>query len=53
MLVFYGVYYWATLNECFNGQYDFTDQPEFGEPDESTLSISQSEFDKIWNTALR
>lgn len=51
--VFNGVYYWATPNEYFNGQYDFTDQPEFGEPDESTRSISQDEFDKIWNTALR
>lgn len=51
--IFNGVYYWATLNECFSEQYDFTDQPEFGKPDESTFAISKNEFNKLWNTALR
>ncbi|WP_342370711.1 hypothetical protein [Acinetobacter sp. D009] len=51
--VFEGIFYWATPKEYFHEQYDFTDQPEFGEADESAISISKAEFDVTWNHAVR
>lgn len=50
--VFDGRYYWATPNDCFDEQYDFTERSEFGAPDETTVSLSGDDFRKIWEFAI-
>jgi len=43
------VLYWATLHECSNELYDFTDQPEVSEEElEGFEEISVSDFESLW-----
>lgn len=51
--VFDDRYYWATPEHCNNEQYDFTDRPEFSEPNQWATRISQEEFESVWRIATR
>ena len=50
--VFDGVYYWATLQNCYDEQYDFTEKPEFDESDVDSQSIPPEVFDAVWSAAI-
>lgn len=52
VMFFDGVYYWATREESFDELYDFTERPEFGLPDATTVAMSADEFAKIWDIAI-
>jgi hypothetical protein len=45
--------YWATPSSYNDERYDFTDRPEFGDPDSTTERISQGDFERVWDLATR
>lgn len=50
--VFNDIYYWATRQDCYDGEYDFTSSPEFDVLDNSVMIVSKDEFERIWNVAI-
>jgi len=51
--VFNGIYYWATRNDSFDSEYDFTSRPEFDPIEERAEAVSAKEFETIWDLAIR
>jgi hypothetical protein len=51
--VFNRVYYWATREDSFDGEYDFTSRPEFDPAAERAKPVPAEAFEATWSLAIR